>query len=304
MRKLNRTGTMLAIAVASYCGTANAQQCDSDIQQLRTQIQEQQLGQQPRQDINELLDRAENATAANCQQFVTQARQELQQASDPQQARATDTTTDVQVQQQPADVEVDAGAPQVAVKQQPPKIQVQREAPDVEITQPEAEVSVKQAEPEVVVNQAEPEVEVQQGEPQVEVKQAGEPEVTVVQAGEEQRTDRTDERQAATSPVAAASSGQISDDEAAQLVGKTAVSTDGEEIGDISAVVKSESSDELHAVVDAGGFLGIGERTVAIPLQNGEINRDGDLRLSVTKQDIERMQEYDPARYQQFGLVQ
>jgi len=303
MRKLKRTGTMLAIAVASYCGTANAQQCDSEIQQLRSQIQEQQIDEQRQQDINQLLDRAENARAANCQQFVTQARQELQQASNPQQGRATDTT-DVQVQQAPADVEVDAGEPQVAVKQQPPKIEVQREAPEVEITRPEAEVSVKQAEPEVVVNQAEPEVEVQQSEPQVEVKQAGEPEVTVVQAGQEQPTDRNNERQAATSSVAPASSGQISDDEAAQLVGKTAVSTDGEEIGDISAVVKSESTDELHAVVDAGGFLGIGERTVAIPLRNGEINQNGDLQLSVMKQDVERMEEYNPARYQQFGLVQ
>lgn len=301
MKKLNRTGTVLAIAVASYCGTATAQECETEIQELRSQIQERQLGAQQEETIQDLLGRAERAGAGTCQQYVTQARQQL---DDPrmQQAQASDDTTDVQVEQGAADIEVDAGAPEVAVKQQPPQVQVQRQAPEVEVRQPETEVEVQQAEPEVVVNQAEPEVEVQQSEPQVEIKQAGEPEVSVVQADEQSGAGT--EPQGATSSVAASSTGQISDDEAAELTGKTAISSDGEEIGDISAVVRSQTGNDLHAVVDVGGFLGIGERTVAIPLQKGEINEEGDLRLSATREELEQMPEYDPQQYQQFGLVQ
>ena len=341
MRRLSCTGTLLAMTIASYSGAAFGQQsCDAEIQQLRTQNQERQVDERQRQQTEQMLDRAERADARNCEVLVLQVRQEMEQTeaqeatqpqtqsqsqrqstTQPTQARAQsleqqrqpDDTTDVQIQQAPAEVEVDAGAPQVTVKQQPPKVTVEQQPPQVEITQPEADVNVRQAEPQVTVNQAEPNVQVQQAEPEVRVTQAGEPEVRMVgpESEAEVRTNQPQQQDAsgATGQLQSSeqqrSAGSASDErDAARLVGQSAVSRDGEEVGEISAVVQSQSGDELYAVVDVGGFLGIGERTVAIPLERGEIDQDGNLRVSMTREQLEEMREYDPQHYSQYDLVQ
>jgi len=344
MRPLSCTGTLLAMTIAGYSGAAFGQQsCDAEIQQLRMQNQERQVDERQRQQMEQTLDRAERADARNCEVLVLQARQQMEQteaqdrttgaatqpqsqsqrqsATRPTQARAQsleqqrrrDDTTDVQIQQAPAEVEVDAGAPQVTVKQQPPKVTVEQQPPQVEITQPEADVNVRQAEPQVTVNQAEPNVQVQQAEPEVRVTQAGEPEVRMVapESEAEVRTNRPQQQDAsgATPQLQSSeqqrSAGSANDErDAAQLVGQSAVSRDGEEVGEISAVVQSQSDDALFAVVDVGGFLGIGERTVAIPLERGEIDQDGNLRVSMTREQLEEMQEYDPQQYSQYDLVQ
>jgi hypothetical protein len=86
----------------------------------------------------------------------------------------------------------------------------------------------------------------------------------------------------------------VSEQDASNLVGKSALSSRGEELGEISALVRSASNDSLHAVVDVGGFLGIGERLVALPLQQGRIDRQGNLRVSVSRDYLEGMREYEP----------
>ena len=84
--------------------------------------------------------------------------------------------------------------------------------------------------------------------------------------------------------------------EASRLVGKSAVSRRGEPVGEISAVVRSPTN-ALHAVVDVGEFFGIGVRPVALPIEPGGIDRNGNLRVQVSREDLESMQRYDPQMY-------
>jgi hypothetical protein len=91
--------------------------------------------------------------------------------------------------------------------------------------------------------------------------------------------------------------GAISDAQAAELVGKDVKSRDGEELGEITAVTRSLSDQQLHALVDVGGVLGIGERTVSIPLQTAQIDQDGNVMTQMSLDEMESMEEYDPTEY-------
>lgn len=261
-------------------------------QQQQQQAQEgEQAWQQPQQQQQQAQQREQG------RQQPQQQQQAQQQAG--QQGQAAEQM-DVQVQQAPAEVQVQQGAPRVIVRQQPPKVTVEEQPPIVEIVQPEAEVNISQAEPQVTVNQSEAEVEVHQAEePDIQVQQAGEPIVRMAGSGSEQDTETAQSRQQTGQRQEAAGSEWVGVREASQIVGASAVSRNGEEIGEISEVVRSRSDNELHAVVDAGGFLGIGERTVAIPLSEGEIEANGNLRVPYGSDQLEQMEEYDEQQYEE-----
>lgn len=89
----------------------------------------------------------------------------------------------------------------------------------------------------------------------------------------------------------------ITDTQAAELVGENVQSSDGEDIGEISAVARSLEDDQLHALVDVGGFLGVGERTVSIPLDRVRLDQQGRVTTQMPRDEIESMEEVDPAQY-------
>jgi sporulation protein YlmC with PRC-barrel domain len=80
------------------------------------------------------------------------------------------------------------------------------------------------------------------------------------------------------------------------LVGQTVYGINGEEIGEIQDVVTRQGTTSPEALVGVGGFLGIGERNVAIPLS--QIRKDGD-RLVTThsKESLGAMQAYEQSGY-------
>lgn len=82
---------------------------------------------------------------------------------------------------------------------------------------------------------------------------------------------------------------------AADLEGKTVVSLSGEEIGRIGQVGKSPEHDERVATIDVGGFLGVGEKTIAVPLSKlHRSESDGDrVRISMMRTAIEAQPEFD-----------
>jgi hypothetical protein len=211
-----------------------------------------------------------------------------------------------QQQQQPAaggaDIQVQQPAPQITVKQPEPNITVQQPAPEVIIEQPKPQVIVEQPKPEVTVQQAKPQVEVQQqGQPDVQVQQPGQPDVTVVRPGAEQAQEEGAEP-AVQPPATAAAVGEeqwYSGVRGEEIVGQTLYGTNGEEIGEIDHVVMSQGGSTPEALVGVGGFLGIGERNVAIPLN--EIQMEGDrLTTDMTKEAIGGMEPYEESGYQEW----
>ncbi|HEX6010378.1 MAG TPA: PRC-barrel domain-containing protein [Geminicoccaceae bacterium] len=84
-----------------------------------------------------------------------------------------------------------------------------------------------------------------------------------------------------------------------KIVGQTLYGTDGEEIGEIENVVMRQDGSNPEALVGVAGFLSIGERDVAISLN--EIQMQGDrLTTGMTKAAIGGMQPYDESGYQEW----
>lgn len=83
-----------------------------------------------------------------------------------------------------------------------------------------------------------------------------------------------------------------------ELEGKAITTASGEEIGEIDEVWKSTTGDERIATVEVGGFLGIGEKTIAIPLSDLQEATSGDsYQTSMTRDTIEAHPEFDESGY-------
>jgi len=92
--------------------------------------------------------------------------------------------------------------------------------------------------------------------------------------------------------------GQISAD---KLVGTTVYGANEENVGEINDVVLSEDGKVDAIIIDVGGFLGIGEKPVAVGMDNLAFmaDEDGDqyLYTEFTKEQLEAQPAYDEATY-------
>ena len=85
---------------------------------------------------------------------------------------------------------------------------------------------------------------------------------------------------------------------ASDLVGLNIVEANGEDVGEIDNIVRYNG--ELAAIIGVGGFLGLGEHQVAVPLSEISRAAEGDLKLSTrTNAEIEAMTEVDAAEYEE-----
>lgn len=82
-----------------------------------------------------------------------------------------------------------------------------------------------------------------------------------------------------------------------EVLGSSVVNENGEEVATIEDLVVK---DEAHyAVLSVGGFLGIGEKDVAIPLDELKLGEDETyLMTSETEEQLEQLPEYEAAQFQ------
>lgn len=78
-----------------------------------------------------------------------------------------------------------------------------------------------------------------------------------------------------------------------ELQGMTVVTETGEELGTIDRVGHSEEHQVRVVTVDVGGFLGVAEKTIAIPVSELEMTPDGHVQTTLTKESIEAHEEFD-----------
>jgi putative membrane protein len=82
------------------------------------------------------------------------------------------------------------------------------------------------------------------------------------------------------------------------VIGSQVVNANGDEIGEIKEVVADHNRDQ-YAIVSVGGFLGIGEKDVAIPLDQLEPGAEQSHLLSAsTEEQLEQMPVYEEGQYQ------
>ena len=84
---------------------------------------------------------------------------------------------------------------------------------------------------------------------------------------------------------------------ASQFMGQAVYTAANENIGEINDLIMNKELDNIVAVVGVGGFLGIGEKDVAIPISDIQVIKDADnaLRLTTTasKEQLEALPAFD-----------
>ena len=78
---------------------------------------------------------------------------------------------------------------------------------------------------------------------------------------------------------------------ASNYMGKTVYGPNNERVGDVNDILIDRTGTATAIVVGVGGFLGMGEKNVAVPFTSIQMNqRDGrdELHMNVTKGDLEK----------------
>ncbi len=91
---------------------------------------------------------------------------------------------------------------------------------------------------------------------------------------------------------------------ATDFTGETVLTTAGEKVGDINNLVFDENGRIALAVIGVGGFMGVGEKEVAVPFETLKPDmRDGKqvLIVSATKEQIEAAPAYKTLNDQRFA---
>lgn len=298
-------------AQGQQSGAAQGQNCQQQLSNLQNQINQAPQNRQDelKRKLNDARQAAQQGDEQKCMKVVSDLRQTLNQTAQggqPQSgAQQAQAGPQPQGGQAGADITVRQPAPQVTVQQPAPQVTVQQPAPQVTVQQPEPQVTVQQPKPDVTVQQAKPEVTVQQAQPEVNVQRTARPEVEVQRPGQQQ--NQASQSQGAREPasgavtaVVVAVPAEFRSLRAQELIGKDIYGARNEEIGEIEDIVINRNGRVMAALVDVGGFLGIGGRRVAIPMS--ELARQGDriVATTMTKDRVERLEAYNQNEWTPF----
>jgi sporulation protein YlmC with PRC-barrel domain len=88
---------------------------------------------------------------------------------------------------------------------------------------------------------------------------------------------------------------------ATKFKGTDVIGSNNEKIGDVNDLLIDQNGRIVAYIVGVGGFLGIGERQVAIPLESLQMGSDGRLTTTLTKDEIGAIPIYDEGSYDRVG---
>lgn len=106
---------------------------------------------------------------------------------------------------------------------------------------------------------------------------------------------------AAASPAALPS---LSREEAGRLIGTNLVGANGQKAGEIENLVVDGTGRVRGAVVEWGGFLGIGQRSAIIPMEQIQFGADGRGHLGMTREQLEALPRYEHDKLTDLGQQQ
>ena len=212
--------------------------------------------------------------------------------------------------------------PQIIVKQPPPVITVQPHAPNVTVTPGKPDVAVQQAPPKVDVTTPKPNVSVDSGKPDVKVLPAEKPDVavkapagntnstvTTASAGTaaKQRNDNATASSGSTTPPAAGTASVAPTagvfpmaNDAKNMIGKDVYGANGNKVGEVNNLLVGADGRVHAAVVEFGGFLGIGENKVAVPWDQLNVTKDR-VTTDMTEDQVKAAPHWDKNKPGQFA---
>ncbi|MFO1184920.1 MAG: DUF4142 domain-containing protein [Bauldia sp.] len=239
----------------------------------------------------------------------------------------------VTVQQVPPNVTVRQAQPEIVVRQPAPTITIDIPQPEITVRMPQPEVNVAQAQPQVQIAQPQPQIRVEGGNgpaaAKVDVQRNGEPTVRFERAEAQVKVNQPDTQpQVHFEQLAAAGEAKAPAEGAANaaatpttptptldrngaaptatvvptrsmpvgdLRGVDVVDQRGNKLGDVAQLIVG-GDDTIYVIVAYGGFLGIGEKRVALPLQSLAMNASNKLVApSMTNEQLSAMNEWKPA---------
>lgn len=106
--------------------------------------------------------------------------------------------------------------------------------------------------------------------------------------------------QAGTSTPSTAGDAWYSRFSADELIGKDVVNAKGDNVGEIEDIVVDPSSKAMYAIVSVGGFLGMGDKDVAMSFDQLRLGAD-DAILMMSEQSEDQLKQlpaYDKSRYE------
>ena len=84
---------------------------------------------------------------------------------------------------------------------------------------------------------------------------------------------------------------------ASQFMGQSVYTSIDENVGEINDLIMNKELDNIVAVVGVGGFLGMGEKDVAIPIEDIKVVKDANnvmrLTINTSKQQLEALPVFD-----------
>jgi hypothetical protein len=100
-----------------------------------------------------------------------------------------------------------------------------------------------------------------------------------------------------------ADSSPLAEIPASELLGQDVVNEEGDTVAEIVDMVKRGDSEEVFAVLSVGGFLGLGDKKVAMPLDRFDVGQDQQIVLTgLAEDEIENMPAYeDDGSFQSVG---
>jgi hypothetical protein len=155
--------------------------------------------------------------------------------------------------------------------------------PDVRVqeAQGQPQVHYERAEPKVVVNQA-------QGQPEVRVEQAGRD-----QAGADRGAPPAPQANASQATGAAAGQAGGQPVPVSRLLDMRVTNAKGDTLGDVEHVLAGGADGKPRVVIGHGGFLGLGEKQVALPLDSMVLDGDRLVMRGLSDDQIRAMPAWD-----------
>lgn len=159
---------------------------------------------------------------------------------------------------------------------------------------PEVTIEAPEGDPQVEYAAAQPEVSFSGSEPNVTVSMSQEPSVEIARVGDIEVTFETAEEREQRRASSSGQSGEAEDGRRtvtiAELMDMPVIGANGEDLGSPEAFVRQ--GDELMLVLSHGGFIGLGDDEVAVPLSRVTFSEQGLQLQSLTEDELDEVADF------------
>jgi hypothetical protein len=109
---------------------------------------------------------------------------------------------------------------------------------------------------------------------------------------EEEETELTDENPLAAMP-------------ASEVIGAEVQNQQGDTVAEIVDLVKRQGEEDLFAVLSVGGFLGLGDKEVVVPVNELQVSQEGEIvMVNASEDQLKGMPEYEEEGFESMAEVQ